>query len=241
MQNKKIKLFNIKPEEIIHNNIKLKGYYFSLNEYAMLRNAPYQEINEEYSESHPRKPYRRAIYFKDFKKIFVCSEKPLYTNIDAKIFRNTLMIENPENKTRYNLETNEDNLTGYWINKKEYAQLTSLSVSSITQKTKKGVLEIGQQHKKTEKEDLYFIPTDPDPFEKSDLDSFIIKLELKKQEKLIQELKVFDLSALAKELSTLKSEEIGNLKKIALANLSMEEIEMLRTAAKGYNTLFGQR
>lgn len=247
-----MKDFKIKLDTYEHENNILKGKTLTLQEYALLRDTPYQEVVEEFSEKNSRTPYRKAIYLKELRKIFVYGEKPKYNYLEAQIFRLNLMLINP--KKNYDI-TQEDGMSGYWINKKEYAELTRTVLSTVTKQIQSKTLEFGQIVKKPEKEYQFFIPIEPEPFDYKDLQILITKLDQKKQEEQIKDLKLVELKQSANkfaqiigsnprildlldELSDLSLEQICALKEIGL-NLTPEDVKKLKTMSKGFEKLFG--
>ena len=146
--------FKIKLDTYEHGNNILKGRTLTLQEYALLRDVPYQEIIEEFSEKNSRTPYRKAIYLKEFRKVFVYGEKPKYNYLEAQIFILNLKSINP-NKDYSVAE--EDGILGYWINKKEYAELTRINLSKVTKQIQNKTLEFEQIIRTSDKEYQFFI------------------------------------------------------------------------------------
>ena len=239
--------YSIKLSETEYGGQKIKGAFLTLQEYALLRNIPYQAVVEEVNETNNRKKFHKTIYHPELKSIFVYGEKPLYSYTDAILFRKELMSENPNKKYEIQIHPTE-NIKGFWLSKKEYLLLTHQNTIA------KNKIEFGQLFEKTEKGYNFFIPTEPEPYTYLDLQMLLTQLELKKQKSQIAEIKLEDIKvqvteigkllrdnpnliSTLEELACLSDEELYSLKEILIL-LSPGDIKKIKIIADGYTKLF---
>lgn len=247
--------FKIKLNTYIHDDKELKGIFLTQNEYALLTNKPYQTIVEECNNYNNRKLFRKAIYLKEKKRIFVYGEKPLYRTIDAKVFRLELKLNKSKvDVDSYPIITHPTyKIQGYWINKKEYAQLTNQSISIVTTRTQNNNIEFGQIYKK-DKEYQFFIPTVEEDFDDKEIEIFYIKLAIKNITEAFQEIMTAEfkertnkLSMLLKynpqlvnflsEFSDIEASEVKNLKEIA-KNIDKNELSKIKHMSTSFEKIF---
>lgn len=69
--------YNIKLSDIEIDGNKIKGAFLTLQEYALLRNVPYQTIVEEVNSINNRRSFRKTVYYPDIKSIlFIRDNNP---------------------------------------------------------------------------------------------------------------------------------------------------------------------
>lgn len=245
--------YRFKLQEFTHKGQTLKGLFLTLKEYSLLTSKPYQTIVEECGESNNRKLFRKAIYFKDKKRIFAYGNKALYSAPEARVFRLELKDKNPKQSYEFCNHENS-NSRGFWINKKEYAELTRQTLSMVTTQTQNNTLEFGQIYEKAHNEYRFFIPVESEDFNSIDVENFKTKLTLKKIADIFEEIqaKTFkekatklgtlitrspELITFLEELSDLNDEQIKNLKEIA-KKIKADELESISKMADGYGRIF---
>ena len=245
--------YRIKLQNHDYNGQKLKGIFLDLKEYALLTGKPYQAVVEECNNSNNRKLFRKSIYLKKEKKIFLYGRKPLYTAVTARVFRLELQQKNPNNN--YDLTECDDSISrGYWINKKEYAELTNQTLSIVTTQTQNNRVEFGQIFKKEGGEYSFFIPISDEDYTSNDIEMFKIKITLKNISEIFEQIQSQSLKERAtklgslvssspqiitflEEFSSLTEKDIYNMKRI-IREVDADEFDKIKKMAEAYSKLF---